>query len=135
MNTIIKQGLIIGIANLIVSLVFNFGVNFVIPSLAQEYQSGLFRPWSDPLMMAFFLSPFILGFALAYFWTAFGKNIEGKTASEKTLNFAKFYFVIATIPGMFISLTSFKVSYLMIGSWTLLGFIEAYVAGWLLAKK
>ncbi len=135
MNAIIKQGLIIGLADLIVSLVFNFGVNFAIPSLALEYQSGLFRPWSDPLMMAFFLSPFILGFALAYFWMVFGKHIEGKTPSEKAINFTKFYFLIATIPGMFISLTSFKVSYLMIGSWTLLGLIEAYVAGWLLAKK
>jgi len=85
-------------------------------------------------MSAFFLSPFISGLAFAYFWSIFEKCIKGKTISERALNFAKYYFLIATIPGMFVSYTSFPVSVLMIGSWTLVGFVEAYVAGLILAK-
>ncbi|KKT74992.1 MAG: hypothetical protein UW69_C0022G0002 [Microgenomates group bacterium GW2011_GWA2_44_7] len=136
MIKIVKQGLIIGIVNLLVGLIFNQTVGLLFPGITQEYvRSGLFRPWTDPLMMAFFLYPFILGLVLAYFWSRFGKQIEGKTSSAKALNFAKLYFLIATVPGMFVSYTSFRVSALMIGSWTLTGFVEAFVAGWILAKS
>jgi hypothetical protein len=86
-------------------------------------------------MMMFFLYPFILGIALAYFWQIFGNQIKGSTAVEKGLNFTKVYFFIATVPGMFVSYTSFKVSALMVGSWTVSGLIEAFVAGWILAKS
>jgi len=131
---IVKKGLIIGVVNLVAGLILNRVLHFLFPALVQEYQGGLFRPWTDPLMTAYFLHPFILGIALAYFWSLFGKDIKGKTGPEKALSFAKLYFVIATIPGMFISLTSFKISFLMVVSWTLVGFIQAYLAGLILAR-
>lgn len=135
MRVILIRGLIVGFVNLIVGLVFNAAAGFLIPSLAAEYKSGLFRPWTDPLMMAFFLYPFIVGIVLAYYWGKLGKIAEGKTVAEKAWNFALFYFVVTTIPGMFITYTSFNVSALMVISWTLMGLIEAYVAGYLLARR
>jgi hypothetical protein len=116
-------------------MILNQSLHFLFPALAKEYQSSLFRPWSDPLMMAYFLHPFILGVALAYFWSLFGKEIKGKVISEKAFSFAKLYFIIATIPGMFISLTSFKVSFLMVASWTLAGFIQVFLAGYIIARS
>ncbi len=136
MGKIIKKGLLIGVVNLVMGIVLNQVLNAIFPELLREYQNGaLFRPWTDPLMMAFFLYPFILGMALAYFWSIFGKQIKGETVGQKAWSFTKLYFVIATIPGMFISLTSFKVSFLMIGSWTFSGLAEAFIAGWILAKS
>ncbi|HEX6977083.1 MAG TPA: hypothetical protein VF185_01825 [Patescibacteria group bacterium] len=135
MGKIIKQGLIIGVINLIVTFILSQGLSFLIPSLGSQYQSGLFRPWTDPLMMLFFLHPFIVGFVLAYFWNKLGSHIEGKKVSQKALNFAILYFLIATIPGMFVTYTSFNVSALMVGVWTVEGFIAAYIAGFILAKS
>ena len=67
-NNMLKKGLIAGGVNFIVAMAINFGFMALIPSLAREYQNpGLFRPWSDPLMMLFFLNPFILGF-LEFVW-------------------------------------------------------------------
>ena len=131
----IKQGLTIGVINLVVGMVINQGLQILFPELAKEYQGGFFRPWSDPLMMLFFLYPFILGLALSFLWQMISKQIQGKTRSDRAWNFAKFYFLIATVPGMFISWTSFQISSLMIGSWTLAGLAEIWVAGWILAKN
>ena len=110
MGKIIKIGLTIGVVNLLVGLALNQTLSYLVPALAAEYQNtALFRPVTDPLMTLFFLYPFIVGLALAYFWSIFGKEIKGKTGVEKAWNFAKIYFLIATVPGMFISYTSFQI--------------------------
>lgn len=130
----IKKGLIIGIVNLIIGILLNFGVHSLFPTLGAEYQNpAIFRPWQDPLMMAFFAYPFIFGFIAVYFWNMIGRNFTG-SETQKAFQFAKLYFIIATIPGMFATYTSFQVSFLMILNWAIVGFIDAYIAGYILAK-
>lgn len=130
----LKKGLIAGFANLAVGMGLNFGLQALIPPLAKEYQNtALFRSWSDPLMMVFFLHPFILGLVLAYFWNLAEKHFTGD-AVKKAYQFARLYFIVATIPGMFISYTSFQISLQMTLSWTLVGFLEAFVAGLVFTK-
>jgi len=134
MNSMLKRGLIAGVVNLIVGLLFQQFFGTIFPSVGAEYQNtALFRPWNDPLMTLFFAYPFILGIVLAYFWDMVYSSLKGN-AQQKIFNFAKIYFLIATIPGMFISYTSFQVSALLVLSWTLSGFIEAYVAGWVFTR-
>lgn len=130
----IKKGLFAGLAILVLGIIFNIAVEAIFPILAHEYQNAaLMRPWTDPLMMIFFAYPFILGLVASYFWTLIGKNFTGSTL-EKAFGFAKTYFIIATIPGMFISYTTFHISFLMVASWTVLGFLEIFVAGFIFAK-
>lgn len=130
----IKKGLIVGLANLIIGMGLNFGLHTLFPVLGKEYQNPvIFRSWQDPLMMVFFAYPFIFGIVLAYFWSLFGKHFTGNV-TNKAFQFAKLYFIIATIPGMFISYTTFQVSLLMILSWTITGFAQAFVAGLIFAK-
>lgn len=130
----LKKGLLAGFLNLIVGLIFNFGLQTLSPALTAEYQkSGLFRPWSDPLMLIFFAYPFITGIVLAYFWNLIRHQFKGDDYS-KAFQFAKLYFIIATVPGMFITYTTFQVSFMMIMSWTVVGFIEVYVAGLVFSK-
>lgn len=132
---VLKKGLVAGIANLILGIILNKLLNVMFPSLATEYQNSMiFRPWDDPLMMLYFAYPFILALSFAYFWNMTGKQCKGATSTQKAFEFAKFYFLIATIPGMFISYTSFQLSALMIIAWTFVGFLQAYVAGWVFAK-
>lgn len=131
----IKKGLLIGLIILILGVTWNMASETVFPSLAREFQNpAMYRPWSDPLMMIFFGYPFILGLVSVYFWKLIEKSLSG-TRFNKALHFAKSYFIIATIPGMFISYTTFQVSLLMILSWTCIGFLEVLVAGWVLAGK
>lgn len=129
----LKKGLIAGLAVFIVSLIFSFGLQAIYPPLAKEYQTALFRPWTDPLMMAFFVYPFILGLVGAYFWSLIAYKLQGDNL-KKAFEFAKIYFIIATIPGMYIMLTTFTVSYLMVLSWAAVGFIEVFVAGYIFAR-
>ena len=130
----LKRGLIAGLANLIVMLVMMWLIGVAFPSVMQEYKNtAIFRPFDDPLMMVYFGYPFILGFAAAYLWNLLEKQLSGNV-TNKALQFAKIYFIIATIPGMFISYTSFQLSFLMIVMWSITGFAEAFVAGYVFAK-
>lgn len=130
----LKKGLLAGLINLVLGMILSFGLQTLFPDLAKEYQNiKLFRPWTDPLMMAFFAYPFILGIAASYFWSLLGKALTGD-AINKALKFAGIYFVIATIPGMFVSYTTFQVSLWMVLSWTLTGLLEVFVAGLVFAK-
>jgi len=122
-------GLVIFIASMLTSRIF--GVIF--PQLNAEYQNeSMFRPWSDPLMLLYFLYPFLLGIILAWFWqitkNLFGENIKGG------MNFGFVYWVISSIPGMFITYSSFQVSLLMVISWSLAGLVSAVLAGIIFAK-
>jgi len=129
----LKKGLIAGVAIYIVGFIFNFGGQRVFPQIGAEYKAGVFRPFSDPLMMIYFLYPFILGFVLFYLWNLLEKQLSGKP-TDKALRFAKIYFAVATIPGMFISYTSIQLSLTMVIVWTITGFLQAFVAGLVFAK-
>ena len=122
-----KKGLLAGLANLVLGFVLNWLVGMVLPSIAGEYQNtAMFRPWTDPLMMVYFAYPFILGLVAAYLWDKVGK--------PKPVEFAKLYFIIATIPGMFITYTSFQISLTMVLLWAVTGFIQAWVAAYIFTK-
>ena len=122
-----KKGLIAGLANLVLGFVLNWLVGMVLPSIAGEYQNTtMFRPWSDPLMTVYFAYPFILGLVAAYLWDKVGK--------PKPVEFAKLYFIIATIPGMFITYTSFQISLTMVLLWAVTGFVQAWVAAYVFTK-
>ena len=130
----LKKGLIAGFLNLLVGLGLNWGVSLVLPGILKEYQNtAIFRSWNDPLMMVYFAYPFIVGIALAYLWNLVHKQFKGEPLS-KAFDFAKMYFLIATIPGMFISYTSFQLSLSMVLLWTAVGFLQALVAGLVFAK-
>lgn len=130
----VKKGLLAGVAVLIIGVIINFLAGAILPNIQSEYENpNLFRPWEDPLMMAFFLYPFIFGLVGAYLWGYLKEKLKGDD-TKKALEFAKIYFIIATIPGMFITYTSFQISLTMVLVWAATGFIEAFVAGFIFTK-
>lgn len=130
-----KMGLIAGGVNLALGLGINLFVSLVLPGVASEYQnSALFRPWSDPLMLVYFVYPFILGVVLAYLWGRMREQFSG-TVRERAIQFGKLYFMIATIPGMFITYTSMQISLLMVLVWAVTGLAQGIAAGWVFAKR
>lgn len=127
MKLILKRGLAAGLANLLISFVINWLVGTLLPGVATQYQNtAMFRPWSDPLMAVYFAYPFILGLVAAYLWD--------KVDRPKPVEFAKLYFIIATIPGMFITYTSFQISLSMVLLWSVTGFVQTLVAALVFTK-
>lgn len=134
-KNILIPGLAAGFGMLGASFGFNFLTNFLFPDLASEYLNpALFRPWSDPLMQLFFAYPFILGLSLAFVWNKINSTIPGRTVFSKGLSFGLGVFLVSTIPGMFVTYTSFQVSPAMVLSWTVSGLLTSVIAGWILAK-
>lgn len=135
MKKVFLPGLVAGIAMLIVSMLVNQFVNMFVPSVAAEYVNpALFRPWSDPLMSLFFLHPFVLGFILAWVWNKVKTLFIAGSVWQKGARFGLVVWLVASIPGMLISYSSFPVSLAMISSWLISGLISVVVAGCIFAK-
>ena len=133
MKKILIPGLVAGVAMLIAGMIVSQLINLAFPALMEEYKAALFRPWEDPLMSLYFAHPFVVGLALAFVWDKVKGLLSGGPLKRAT-NFALAYFIVATIPGMLISYSSFPLSILMILSWTLSSLIQAWTAGLVLAK-
>ena len=121
-------GLVTGIAMLVAMMIVNALFNMLFPSLGSEYVNAVFRPWTDQLMMAFFLYPFALGFALTYIWNKTRKS--WKSGLEFGLTMA----LAMAIPSFIVNYSSFTFSLQMITSWVLSGLIITIVAGLVLGK-
>lgn len=133
MKKIILPGLLVGLVNFIASMLVSKIFGVVFPALNAEYQNtNLFRPWTDPLMLLFFVYPFLLGIILAWFWektkTIFGSDLKGG------LKFGLAYWVVASVPGMFVTYTSMPYSLTMVISWLAAGLVEGLLAGIIFAK-
>jgi len=112
----------------IVALIINVIMNFILPSLQEPYQNtAIFRPWTDPIMSLFFLSPFILGIIFAYGWE-YTKSLTKERNFWKNGFFIGCIWTVFIIPGMIINFSSFQVSLGMVFSWLVFGFFQ-YVSG------
>lgn len=129
-----KSGLLASIGILVVSIASSFLLSPLFPTIQKQYQNpNLFRPWSDPLMSLYYLYPFVLGFVLAFFWNKV-KTVFKNRGLNRAINFGLWFFLIGTLPGMFITYSSFQVSLEMVVMWALAGFVEVVAAIMILDK-
>ena len=133
MKKIFWTGLAAGIAMLIINALLTplFGVVF--PALQDAYMNPVFRPWIDPVMMLFFLYPIVLGFPLAYVWVQ-TKGLFKSTPLKNGFDFGLIYLFVVSIPVFFINFSTFNLPFSMIMSWVIMGVINGFVAGLVLAK-
>jgi hypothetical protein len=130
---IIWPGIVAGIAILVLGMVISY-LFMSIPSVAADYNNAqIMRSRQDPLMSLFFIYPFVLGIALAWVWNR-AKGLFKGSACKRGTHFGLSYFIIATIPGMLISYSSFPLSLSTIICWTVSGLISAIAAGCILAR-
>jgi hypothetical protein len=135
MKKIVLIGLLGGLAILALGMASSQVFHMLAPSLKTEFENpNLFRPWSDPLMLLFFVHPFLLGIILAWVWSKVNTVVTGDTDVTKGVNFGVAVWLVATVPGMLISYSSFPISFLMILSWTSSAFMELIIMGILFAK-
>ena len=133
MKKIILSGLLTGLVLFLASQVVSKIFGIIFPAINAEYQNpNLFRSFKDPLMLLFFLHPFLVGVLLAWFWnktkSLFGENAKGGA------KFGLSYWVVSTIPGMFATYSSMPYSLAIVLSWTIGGLISAVLAGIILMK-
>lgn len=134
MKKIIISGIVAGIAVLVLSMLWMNAYGMVFPAVAAEYKTAMFRPWTDPLMTAFFAYPLILGLALAWAWSRTKSLFKQEEFWKRGTMFGLSVWLIATIPGMFVTYTSFVVSFPMVLEWTLGGLLYSVVSGIIFAK-
>ncbi|QEK50958.1 hypothetical protein FYC62_04160 [Pedobacter aquae] len=102
------------------------------PELFVEYNNPLFNSDGSRDLL-FFMHPFIMSFALSWFWARFKKLFHG-TIFLRGLEFGFVYAIVALLPVMWITFSSLDITLLMISSWFLYGFFQAVIAGLLFAK-
>ena len=96
-----------GIVLLILSIATLYGLVALFPGLAQEYYDPIFRAEDDRNWM-FYAHPFILCFALAWFWDRFKDGIRGSWIL-RGLELGLVYVIVATIPTMWITFSAIDV--------------------------
>ena len=102
----------------------------VFPGTSAEYQNtAIFRPWNDPLMYYMYLHPFLVGLLLSLVWSRASHLIKESSRPKKGALFGLIIWAVFGVPGMLISLSSFHISALLVGSWTLGLLVQDVVAG------
>jgi len=97
----LKAGIAAGVAMLIVSFLVNMIVMAVAPY--DVLSLGGMRSAMDPLMMAFFLYPVVLGLVFAHAYNYVGKSLKSK---DKGIEYGMLMWLVYTIPSAFIVFTS-----------------------------
>lgn len=132
MNKVIISAIASGITLLILSfLALFFTINFL-PEYSDLFYTDVFWPSGTRAIM-FYLHPFILSFALAWFWNKFKDRMTG-TAVVRGLELGIIYLLVAVIPLMWMTFSSLDLSSAQIFSWSVYGFVQASVAGYVLAR-
>jgi hypothetical protein len=102
-----KQFILAGILSGIVIAILMFTLGAIVQLIFpyDVFSIGGMRPITDPLMMLFFLSPLIVGFAQTSLYFATKKAFAGKD-KNKTIKLGLLMFLIYIVPSEFIILTT-----------------------------
>lgn len=127
MKKIISSGLIAGIVLLVLSIGMLYAMILALPNLAEQYYNPIFRSGGERNML-FYLHPFVLGLALAWFWDRFKDKFTGSILL-RGFELGLVYGVVAILPTMWITFSAINISITMVATWLLYGFLQAVVAG------
>ena len=132
MKKILIPGILTDIFLLISSFLALFLTIKLFPSLAWEYFGPTFNTDGSRDIL-FYIHPFLLGLALAWFWNRVKEIFTGNSIA-KALEFSLIYAAIATIPTMWITFSAINISLEMVLTWILYGLFQALVAGLILSR-
>jgi hypothetical protein len=102
------------------------------PALFAEYNNPLFNSDGNRDLL-FYLHAFIFSLALSWFWDRFKSLFHGALL-VRGLELGLVYTLVALLPVMWISFSALDVTLVMVFSWLVYGFIQAIIAGIVLAR-
>lgn len=132
MKLIALKVLISGVILLIISYLALFLMVKLVPSLAEQYYDPMFSLEGNKSWM-FFIHPFIISFALAWFWMRFKTLFHGNMIT-RGIEVGLFYGLIAILPSMWMIYSAFNVTLVMVISWGVYGIIQAVIAAIISAR-
>ena len=132
MKKIILSGIIAGIVLLVLSILGLYITIWFFPSLASEYFDPAFDMQSSKVMI-YFLHPFIISFALSWFWSR-SKGVLTGSFITRGIEFGLIYTLIATFPMMWLIYSALNVSLSLIATWFVLALIQGLIAGLVFEK-
>ena len=132
MSKFFYSALAAGITLLIFSfLALFFTINFL-PEYSNYFYTDVFWP-SGMRAIMFYMHPFVLSFALAWFWNRFKSGLSG-TAINRGIELGMIFLFLAILPLMWMTFSSLDLEAPQIISWSIYGFVQAVIAGYVLAR-
>lgn len=99
-------GLAAGIAIFVVNMLFGMFWEFIFPGFnAMMLALPGMRAITDPVMVLYFLHPFVVGFAMSLFYQHFKAALKG-TRFHRGLKYGFMVWVLAAIPSIFMVYSS-----------------------------
>ncbi|MBU6342231.1 MAG: hypothetical protein KGS48_12115 [Bacteroidetes bacterium] len=132
MTKFLLKGFVAGAALLLLSYAALYLVVHFFPSLAEQYYDPIFN-FEGEKGILYFVHPFILSFALAWFWRRFKSLFHGPFW-WRGIELGLVYALIATLPNMWITFSALSVSLSMVLTWFAYGLFQAIVVGVIFAK-
>lgn len=129
---ILIPGAIAGVVLLVMSFVMLYAAVYLFPNVAEQYYSPVFRESGDYNWL-FYIHPFVLSLALAWFWERFKGSFTGSLI-VRDLELGIVYTLIATLPAMLITFSALDITLTMVLTWLAYGFVQALVAGLIFAR-
>jgi hypothetical protein len=132
MKKIILSGIIAGVVLLILSVAGLYVTIWLLPSIAEQYFDPAFNSQSGRIMV-FFIHPYIISLALAWFWERFKSVLTGSFVT-RGIEFGLIYAAIAIFPMMWMIYSAINVSLEMVATWLILGLLQGIIAGLIFEK-
>ncbi|HTB53583.1 MAG TPA: hypothetical protein VK718_12505 [Ferruginibacter sp.] len=132
MKKIITSGLVAGTSLLILSILGLFATSLIFPNIAMQYFDPAFDSESNRIVF-YYLHPFVIGLALAWFWNRFKGVLTGSFIT-RGVEFGLIYIAVATFPMMWLIYSSMSVSLAIVATWFVLAFFQAIIAGLIFEK-
>ena len=133
MKKVILSVLIAGVVLLALSLLLIFVEIKFFPGLVEEYFSPVFR-WSDTRTdWMFYLHPFVVAFALKWFWERYKDLFKGGDLL-RAFEVALVYGIVAMVPVLWVTYSAIDISLFMVLTWLAYGILQAFVAGYIFSK-
>jgi len=132
MRNFLIKGFVAGVVLLALSYGALYLLVALFPSLAEQYYDPAFN-FEGGKEFAYFLHPFVLSFALAWFWRRFKSLFHGPFW-WRGIEMGLVYGLIATLPAMWITYSSLAVSLSLVFTWLLYGVFQAMIVGVIFAK-
>jgi len=132
MKIFLIKGIVAGTVLLVLSYVSLYLIVALFPALAEQYYDPIFSFEGEKAVL-YFIHPYILSFALAWFWKRFKSLFHG-AFWWRGIEMGLVYGLIATLPSMWITFSALSISFGLVCSWLLYGVFQAMVVGIIFAK-
>jgi hypothetical protein len=125
--------LLAGLLVLLISMVLLYAAIYLFPTLMEEYYSAVFRSSSFETDWLFYVHPFLLSFAIRWFWKRTKDQFSG-SAFSVAFQLSLVYGLVAMLPVLWLTFSAIDISFVMVFTWLVYGIVQAFIAAFVFAR-